>query len=266
MLYILTAVHNRYEITKEFINNLKKQTFQDYTLVLVDDGSTDGTEDMVKENMPDSVILKGDGNLWWGGGLHKGYKWLKKNAKKDDIVLICNDDTYYEENFLEKGVILLGEQDSYVLTACGYSVRSGNLIDGAVMFNYSTGTSIVLEPGKEGNCASTRSIFIPWEVFKKTGGFHPILLPHYASDYEFTMRMYRKGFKIKSDAELCYKYDEETTGIKDKSKLTLKKIFSKRSMFNPIYKISFILLATPIKHMPSHLKNQMKRYAKQLKK
>ena len=47
-LYILLPVHNRCDITREFIDCLKAQTFQDYHLVLIDDGSTDGTEQMVR--------------------------------------------------------------------------------------------------------------------------------------------------------------------------------------------------------------------------
>lgn len=264
MLYILTAVHNRFDITKKFVQNLQKQTYKDFKLVLVDDGSTDGTDKMVKEILPDSIILYGDGNLWWGGALHKGYKWLKKNAKKDDIVYICNDDISIDENFLMTGVNLVKNQSKFVVTACGYSINSGTLIDGAAQIDYKTGYYKILKPGESGNCASTRSLFVPWKIFEKVGGFHPVLLPHYASDSEFAMRIYRKGFEIKSFESVSYKFDEGTTGIKDKSKLTLKKIFSKRSMFNPVYKISFILLATPPKYIPAHLKNQFKRYKEQL--
>ena len=49
MIYVITAVHNRYEITKKFISNLKKQTFSDYRLLLVDDGSTDNSLSILKD-------------------------------------------------------------------------------------------------------------------------------------------------------------------------------------------------------------------------
>ena len=80
MLYVLTAVHNRYAITEKFVKQLANQTFKDIKLVLVDDGCTDGTPQMVMSVLPDSVILEGDGNLWWGGALHKAYKWIMKNG------------------------------------------------------------------------------------------------------------------------------------------------------------------------------------------
>ena len=40
-LYILLPVHNRREITRDFIDYLEAQTWQNYHLVLIDDESTD---------------------------------------------------------------------------------------------------------------------------------------------------------------------------------------------------------------------------------
>ena len=48
-VYVVTAVHNRYKITERFVNNLLKQTYKNWTFVLVDDGSTDNTALMVKK-------------------------------------------------------------------------------------------------------------------------------------------------------------------------------------------------------------------------
>ncbi|WP_223209857.1 glycosyltransferase [Picosynechococcus sp. NKBG042902] len=76
-LYILLPVHNRYSITQHFIRHLQRQTFQDYHLVLLDDGSTDGTATMVEASIPNLTIIQGTGDWWWAGSLHQGYLWLK---------------------------------------------------------------------------------------------------------------------------------------------------------------------------------------------
>ena len=69
MIYIILPVHNRKVTTEKFIKSLVAQTYKEFKLILVDDGSTDGTDKMVLSYIPDGIILKGDGNLWWAGGL-----------------------------------------------------------------------------------------------------------------------------------------------------------------------------------------------------
>ena len=48
MIHIVTAAHNRYKITEKFVDSLCRQTYRDIHLIFVDDGSTDGTSEMVK--------------------------------------------------------------------------------------------------------------------------------------------------------------------------------------------------------------------------
>jgi len=46
---ICIPTYNRKEYLKETINSILAQTYKDYEIVVVDDGSTDGTEEMLKE-------------------------------------------------------------------------------------------------------------------------------------------------------------------------------------------------------------------------
>ena len=70
---IILPVHNRFKTTENFIRHLLKQDYDNYHLILIDDGSTDGTSEMVLSLMPAAKIIKGDGSLWWGGALQEGY-------------------------------------------------------------------------------------------------------------------------------------------------------------------------------------------------
>lgn len=262
MLFVVTAVHNRYSITENFVKQLNGQTYKEFKLVLVDDGSTDGTGEMVKNLMPDAKILTGDGNLWWGGALHKAYRWLLKNSCNTDFVMFMNDDTNFEADFLENGIKLVKEYPDSLITGCGYSLNSGEQIDGAVEFFPATGTYKLHKGNAHSNCTSTRALIMTQPIMKKIGGFHPVLLPHYASDYEYTIRAGRKGIDIKAFEEFNYRFDEKTTGNRNPKNATLKQIFSKRSVFNPIYRISYIFMVTPLRYLPQHLLSQIKRYIK----
>jgi len=77
-IYILLPVHNRLEITQRFITCLKAQTYQKYHLILIDDGSSDGTAEMVQENISSLTVVRGKGSWWWAGALQQGYRWLRE--------------------------------------------------------------------------------------------------------------------------------------------------------------------------------------------
>lgn len=263
MLYVVTAVHNRFNITKRFVEQLKSQSYEDYKLVLVDDGCTDGTPDMVLELLPDAVILQGDGNLFWGGALHKAYCWLRDHTSSDDYVMFANDDTHFQSEYLSTAMNLLKKNENCMITGCGYSVNTGKQIDGVVHWDYKTGKREEnWIPTDSGNCASTRSLFFSAQTMKRVGGFHPILLPHYGSDYEWTLQASQKKIAIQSFEELKYTFDEGTTGDNNLNNLTAKKLFSKRSIKNPVYRMIFVMLSTPVKYLPVHLCYQIARYAK----
>ena len=251
MIHIITAVHNRYEITEKFIDCLNSQTYKNMHLLLIDDGSTDGTAEMVKKKFNNVTIIKGDGNLWWGGALHEAYKWIRDNRSDHtgEAILFSNDDVIYAANYIKKGLKHLREVKHGMVLGEGYSFETGELIDTVQVFDFDNTDwregALVRSDNRVGECSSTRSLFLRVGTFLRVGGFHPILLPHYGSDYEWTIRAARKGYLIHTFDDLNYSFSVKTTGEKDYSNLTLKKLFSKRSVSNPIYNVSYILLAMP---------------------
>lgn len=262
MIYVVTAVHNRKKITKRFIDGLKSQTTETKIhFLVIDDGSTDGTAKMVKMEYPMSTVLYGDGNLFWGGALHMAFQYLsKKPIKDDDIVLLINDDSRLSENYLELLQEILKSNPNDLVTGCAYGITTGYYLDGPVNFNLQTSEVTLLPAGSTGNCASTRALGMYGKVFKEIGGFHPILLPHYASDYEYTIRAYKKGHKIISAADLKYTFSEDTTGDNSHKNLSIKKILSKRSKLNPFYKLSFFLMIAPVYRLPAFICFQVKHF------
>lgn len=263
MIHVITAVHNRYSITEKFVDRLLSQTYGDIHLILVDDGSTDSTAEMVRGKMPDVTVITGDGNMWWGGALHAAYKWINKNIPADrneEYVMFANDDTDFDDTYIERAVSLLSGKNNVLLAGCGISRQSGEIKDGAVLFDFETLACKIKGDGT-GNCASTRSLFFRVGDFKRIGGFHRILLPHYGSDYEWTVRAVRKkGYTVFCDASLAYELDESTTGDNIYENMTRKKLFSKRSVSNPFYKMTFILLTVPSGKWFKALINQFGRY------
>jgi predicted SAM-dependent methyltransferase len=254
-LYILLPVHNRCEITKIFIDCLDVQTYRNFHLVLIDDGSTDGTEQMVREKIDNLTVLKGNGRWWWAGSLQQGYEWLQDRKINDfDTVLIINDDVVIGNNFLEKGRSLINtNKQSILLAQFRFSADSQPIETGVDADLKHLSFANASSPEKI-NCLSTRGIFLKWSDFLIIGGFHPRLLPHYWSDFEFTIRANRKGYKCLTSPELSLmpKLGETGRAVLDYSSFSrlLSSLFSVKTIENPIYKISFILLTCPAKWLP----------------
>jgi len=265
-VYILLPVHNRREVTRRFIASLKAQTYQSYHLVLLDDGSTDGTAAMVREGVQALTVIRGNGNWWWGGALQQGYEWLRKqNVPATDIVLIINDDTEFNEDFLRTGVEVLREHpDAFVLAQC-LDRRSGALIDAGIHVDWKRFAFEQPAENRPINCLSTRGLFFRVRDFFKAGGFRPLLLPHYLSDYEFTIRAHRRGIALMTTPLLRVRLDTATTGHHDlpdgslPDKLRL--IFSPKSAINPVTLCVFIALACPRRYKLSALASVLRRSA-----
>lgn len=258
-VYILLPVHNRRVITLSFVDQLKKQTYQNFSLVLIDDGSTDGTESSVRDEIDSLEVIRGRGNWWWAGSLQQGYKWLKKNKiRGNDVVLIMNDDTYIDADFIANGLDVIRSFPGTLLTATGYNVKTRIPQDtGGYRMNWEKLEFVEVKDPSEMNCSSTRGLMMHVKDFMDTKGFYPILIPHYLSDIEFTMRAQKIGKKLMIHPEFKIGIDFETTGYlelgNEKFIEYLKKIFSSRAAMNPIAWSNFIILQSDYRYMGRNL-------------
>ena len=65
-LAVLMTCHDRRDITLVCLQTLYQQDAI-FDVFLLDDGSSDGTSEAVKQHYPNVKILPGNGNLFWGG-------------------------------------------------------------------------------------------------------------------------------------------------------------------------------------------------------
>lgn len=97
--------------TIECLNSLKKITYSNYEIILVDNGSADGSVEMLEKEYPEINLIKNKENLGFTGGNNVGIKKaLEHNA---DYVLLLNNDTIVEQDFLEK-MVDVAEQDASI--------------------------------------------------------------------------------------------------------------------------------------------------------
>ncbi len=257
-IHILLPVHNRCQVTEKFVTCLKAQTYSNYHLILIDDGSTDGTAEMVLNELPGTTVIKGNGRWWWAGSLQQGFDWISEHqVSRKDVLMISNDDITFAPDFLHSALSVLEEVDSTLLLAQLQEKLSFAPRESGVEIDMKHLTFRVASSPASINCLSTRGLFMRVSDIGRIGGFYPRLLPHYLSDYEFTIRAHRKGFKLLTTPKIMIALDETQSGYRSFEKVGffkfLQQFFSKRSVANPIYFTSFLFLACPWKYLPMNV-------------
>jgi GT2 family glycosyltransferase len=249
-VFIVLPVHNRREVTRKFVECLKRQTYAPYHLILVDDGSSDGTSDMVVAQINPVTVIRGTGDWWWAGCLQRGFDRLREKAPKDtDIVLLANDDTTFESDYIERAVRFLDGKQGCMLLSRIRNPETGEVQESGVFADLRRMTFRVAKDPASINCLSTRGLFLRWGDMKTVGSFFPWMLPHYWSDYEYTIRALRRGLRGLTTDSVWLDADLALTGNRDLGALVgwefVKTLFSIKYLANPVYNTAFVILAVP---------------------
>jgi len=251
-VYIVLPVHNRRAVTGAFCDCLARQSYADSILVLVDDGSTDGTAELVAGYPFRKEIVRGDGNLWWAGGLRRGLARIATlSPRPDDLVFMVNDDTSFDDDFLERAVREFGACEAPSMLTVPVLFRdSGRRAEGGFVCDWPRFRFRDYGSHPERiDCSSTRCLFLRYADLGRAGNFRPGLLPHYLSDLEFTIRARRRGVAIlPARTVVCYS-TEYSTGMHrlpaGSFRSVLAYMLSPRFSANPVHVFMFILLAAP---------------------
>ena len=97
-VFIVIAVHNRKDITLKGLRHLQSINAFSFNIVIVDDGSVDGTSKAIKELFPEVHLLNYDGDLWWSGSMNMGMKYALEQGA--EFIIWMNDDAYPKKNSL----------------------------------------------------------------------------------------------------------------------------------------------------------------------
>jgi GT2 family glycosyltransferase len=270
MLYLIVPVHNRSAVTTRFLQAVAGQSLRDYRVVLVDDGCTDDTVAAARRTLPRRrlEVLTGDGQLWWAGALQLAYRHLVDGPlADDDRVLIINDDVSFQSDFLAAGCALLDEHPDACIQAVGIDRASG-LADRGAMADLARLQFRPALPGERPNCLSTRGLLMSGRTFRHSGGFRPRRLPHYLSDYEYTLRLRRRGTPLVVDERFRIEVELELTGLDRPSARSWRGVwnesFSNRAKFNPKHWSAFTAMVCPWWSVPLHIARIWVRFGRSL--
>lgn len=205
---IVAPVHNRRDITLQCLRsiaNIDSAGIEVHTII-VDDGSTDGTSEAIRDQFPDVEIVEGDGNLWFTAATNRGISAALEHDP--DFILTINDDEVFDPQFLQRmietaqanprsvvgGLLLLWDEPHKVFqVAPKWDTWAG----GYRHFTQQTVWTVPEKPWEVelivGNC-----VLFPAEAVRECGLMNETRFPHYG-DAEYTPRMRRKGWRLLID-------------------------------------------------------------------
>jgi GT2 family glycosyltransferase/glycosyltransferase involved in cell wall biosynthesis len=169
-------------------------------IIVVDNGSSDGSAEFVGRNFPGVKVIALERNLGFGGGSNAGVR-----EAKNDIVVLLNSDMQVEGGFLAP--LLAGFTDERVFAvSCQIlftdvnkrreetGLTQGWWEEGGLRVRHRIDEEIRdVFPcfyGGGGSCAFDRRKFL------ELGGFDPLLAPFYLEDTDLGYQAWKRGWKV----------------------------------------------------------------------
>jgi GT2 family glycosyltransferase len=205
-LAVLLTCFNRRDQTIETLRSLGRQSARfkrRMHVILVDDGSRDGTGEAVLANFPETELIRGSGSLFWNGGMRVAFARAQEIGF--DYYLLLNDDTVLEPHCLdtlfETAQQLEREGVASIVAASICDPVTGRRTYGGIcrLRRWNGIRDIKLEPLPDapvrcdtmnGNC-----VLIPAAVARRVGNLEKGYTQQFG-DYDYGFRATRAGLAV----------------------------------------------------------------------
>ncbi|MEL6048022.1 glycosyltransferase family 2 protein [Methanothrix soehngenii] len=97
LISVIVLNYNGKGFLNSCLSSLASQTYSDFEVIVVDNGSRDGSPEYIEENYPWVRLAKNDENLGFAGGTNVGIR-----AAKGEFVITLNNDSRADSRFIEE--------------------------------------------------------------------------------------------------------------------------------------------------------------------
>lgn len=190
------TVYNRKKTTLRCLKDLENQQYDrgkiKLNVYLTNDGCTDGTPEVVRDEHPTVKIVEGDGTLFWNRGMYTA--WLEAAKDNPDYYLWLNDDTFIYKDCIDR---LLNESERYddkaIVVGSTCEVNNPHKITYGGWCNYKLVTN--LQQPQKCDAINGNIVLIPRTVYEILGTNDPYYR-HAAGDTDYGLRAKANGVPV----------------------------------------------------------------------
>jgi GT2 family glycosyltransferase len=251
LVYIVIINWNGYKDTRRCLDSIKNIKYQNYKIVVIDNGSKNNEAIKLKNTFNEIILLQNKKNLGFAKATNQGIRRALLN-EKTKYVLILNNDTIVKDDFLnilinqcvnQKKIICAPKTLNYktnIVQTMGCRVLP--LLGTIQHINKnkkSSDCNNVIEPDSLNGCC----ILISKSALLDIGLFDEEYFAYYEDiDWNIRAKFKKYNLKVFPDSIIWHKKSESTRGSYFKIYLLAKNIiyFSNKN-FNGIKKYIFIL-------------------------
>lgn len=254
---LLIPVHNGLSFTSKCLNGLNalltSRTLSDlkFNVIVIDDGSNDGTEEWIKAKSPQTIILKGNGNLWWSGGINEGTRYALDILKSDYLLWWNNDITPAPDYFQNLGEILTTNPPEIAGSKIYYAHDPQLVWSMGGIFDTRSGRKFMIGMNKNDSAVYNQIHKVDWlpgmgtilhrSVIEKIGMLDEKTFPQYHGDSDFTFRAKLAGYDIVVYPQLRIWNDKSNSGLlhRDSFGLLMQSLTDIKSNYHFAKDVSF---------------------------
>jgi hypothetical protein len=213
---IIVTYNPDLKLLKECLDSIKKTTtYKNYKIIISDNGSTNGSNEMVKKSFKWVDLIENGKNLYFAGGNNIGVKYALKKYDPPYFFILNDDVKIINKKWLSE-VIKTAESDPKIgvvginpIYPDGISQNVGGFIKGPL---------ITLDKQAKGTREFdhvTAFFLLKKEVLEKIGLYDEIFSPYLLEETDYCLRVKRAGYKVISRADIKMIHHKSVTISKD---------------------------------------------------
>jgi GT2 family glycosyltransferase len=222
---IILVNWNGLQFTKACLDSLMAMPVKGYSVIVVDNASSDGSSSILKTNYPDIVLLENQQNLGFTGGNNRGIKYaLDKGA---DLIILINNDATVSSDFLDKMLLAYKQSPNagIIQPIICFQHDKDRIWSAGGKYNTLFGISTTkgdrqpitqyFPENKILDWATGCCMMVPAQVFRQVGLLQGSYFAYF-EDVDFSIRVRQQGYQILLASD-CVIYHEGSASSKKAS-------------------------------------------------